>query len=214
MQVFLKSEVDEAVGRLPELTKNGTLILRQASFYDSLDPNALRMWCHLTGRYGLVTEELVDWIRSFIAGRPAIEIGSGCGDLAWHLNIMPTDSRIMEQADVKLYYEFYGQPLTAYPEWVAKLEALDAVAIYKPQVVIASWVTQLITEADELGTGSMYGVDESELLRTGVTYIFIGNEKVHCKKRIMAQPHKSYALPFLRSKAEQPELNRVWIWNQ
>lgn len=110
MQVFLKSEVDEAVGRLPELTKNGTLILRPAAFYDSLDQSALRMWCHLTGRYGLVTEELVNWLQDVIAGRPAIEIGSGCGDLAWHLNVMPTDSKMMEKDDVKLYYSVIGQP--------------------------------------------------------------------------------------------------------
>lgn len=29
----------------------------------------------------------------------------------------------------------------------------------------------------------------------------------------MAERHDSYALSFLRSKAEQPERNRVWIWN-
>lgn len=167
----------------------------------------------MTGRYGLPTTELVDWLREVIGGRSAIEIGSGCGDLAWHLNIMPTDSKIMEQQDVLLYYKAFGQFVTPYPEWVTRLEALDAIATYKPEVVVASWVTQLVTEADPLGSGSMYGVDEQALLRTGVTYVFIGNEKIHKKKRIMAESHETYGLPFLRSKAERPELNRVWIWN-
>lgn len=60
---------------------------------------------------------------------------------------------------------------------MTKLEALEAIATFKPKVVVASWVTQLITEADELGTGSMYGVDEGALLRTGVTYVFVATRR-------------------------------------
>jgi hypothetical protein len=50
-------------------------------------------------------------------------------------------------------------------------------------------------------------------LATGREYILIGNRQVHGSKKIMAQPHQEFALPFLRSRANHPELDRVWIWN-
>jgi hypothetical protein len=39
-----------------------------------------------------VTVELVAWLHDRIAGRKAIEIGAGMGDLGYHLGIPQTDS--------------------------------------------------------------------------------------------------------------------------
>ena len=61
--------------------------------------------------------------------------------------------------------------------------------------------------------GNVWGVKEDEILATGREYILIGNRQVHGSKKIMAQPHQEFALPFLRSRANHPELDRVWIWN-
>ena len=47
----------------------------------------------------------------------------------------------------------------------------------------------------------------------GCTYILIGNVNVHGRKKIRAQPHREFALPFLRGRAIRPHLNRVWVWN-
>jgi hypothetical protein len=60
----------------------------------------------------------------------------------------------------------------------------------------------------------MFGVQEDQLLATGVTYVFIGNLAVHQHKPILKRPHRELALPFLRSRARDPSLNRVLIWNE
>ena len=90
---------------------------------DRIPAASLRLWCHLNARYGLPTVELVAWLHQFIAGRQAIEIGAGHGDLGRQLGIPTTDSRIQERPDVAAFYRSIGQPVIQYPSWIERLEA-------------------------------------------------------------------------------------------
>lgn len=212
----MEIQILDADLELPDLLdSNGLLKLLLAQDYDRIPPDALRLWCHKHGRYGLPTIELVHWLEDRIIGRKAIEIGSGAGDLAHVLAIPATDNRMQEWPTIRLHYELTGQPVIQYPDFVQKLDALDAVQQYVPDVVVASWVTEWIDPnlpPPEHG-GNAWGVKEDEILATGCTYILIGNVKIHGRKKIMAQPHDEFALPFLRSRAIHPALDRVWIWN-
>lgn len=202
--------------KLPNLLDdNNILNLLDSKAYDAISPNALRVWCHFHVRYGLPTAELIEWLQKRIAGRKTIEIGSGTGDLAYHLGVQATDNRMQEWPDIKAYYRLIGQPPIKYPNFVQELDALEAVEQYKPDVVIGSWITQWIDPnlpAPPEG-GNAWGIKEDKILATGCTYILIGNQKIHGSKKIMALPHEEFELPFLRSRASFPELNRVWIWN-
>ena len=207
------ADVERLLATLPEMTHaNGALLLRPAAFYDQLDRDALRLWCHVNARYGLPTLETVGWLQMKIAGREAIEIGSGHGDLAWHLGVRATDSKV--QLMLGAAYALLGQPTIDYPKWVEHIPAAEAIAKYQPEVVVGSWVSQRVYETDPIDTpGFAYGVEEREIVQSGVTYIVVGNEAIHGKKRILEYPHSVYELPFLRSRASQPQLDRIWIWN-
>lgn len=201
---------------LPDLLdENGQLKLLSARQYNQIAPDALRLWCHYYGRYGLPTQELVAWLQERIAGRKAIEIGSGSGDLAFHLGIPATDNRMQEWPNISLHYTYMGQPLIVYGDFVQTLDAVAAVKHYRPEVVVASWVTEWIDPnlPPPAHGGNMYGVKEDHILATGCEYILIGNVNVHGRKKIMTLPHQELQLPFLRSRAIHAELDRIWIWN-
>ncbi len=200
---------------LPDLLEeNGFLKLLSTAEYDTIPQSNLQVWCHKNARYGLPTIELINWLRQEIGERLAIEIGSGAGDLAFHLGIRATDNRCQELPEVKALYEITKQPVIRYPHYVEKLDALDAISKYHPQVVVASWVTQWIDPNLPVPAtgGSVYGVHEDQLLDTGVTYIFVGNDAVHGQKAIMERPHVTLSLPFIRSRAKEPNLDRIYIW--
>ncbi len=202
---------------LPDLldANSGQLRLLPAKAYDAIPCDALRLWCHRYARYGLPTSELVGWLQERIAGRRAIEIGAGTGDLACHLGIPATDNRMQEWPEIRLHYGLIGQPVIEYPAFVQTLDAVDAVRRHQPAVVVASWVTQWIDPAlpPPAAGGNIYGVKEDEILATGCEYILIGNIGLHGGKKIRVLPHQELTLPFLRSRAICPELDRVWIWN-
>ena len=201
---------------MPDLLgRDGQIKLLPASVYDSFSRQGLHLWCHHHARYGLPTTELVAWLHEKIAGRRAIEIGSGAGDLAFHLGIPATDNRMQEWPEVAVWYRLMGQPVIRYADFVQGLDALSAIATHQPEVVVASWVTEWIDPNKPVTRrgGNIHGVKEDEIVASGRTYILIGNIKVHGAKKIMAQPHQEHALPFLRSRTIYPELDRVWIWN-
>lgn len=180
----------------------------------------LVMWCYATARYGLVTSELVDWLRPLLVGRKAIEVGAGQGDLGFHLGIHQTDSAAQVLADaglLKLAYIAMGQTPTDPPIDVERVDAATAVAKHRPHVVVASWLTQKYQAGDErpprVGS-SVYGVNECDLIDSVETYIHIGNASVHGDKRALQLPHKVFEFPWLWSRSKNPTLNRIWIWGK
>lgn len=194
------------------LDAKGRMIVPPAALYETLPPGQLRAWCHFRGVYQLACSELVDWARDRIAGRRAIEIGAGRGWLGRALGIPMTDSRVMERLDMAMFYRLTGQPVTPYGDDVEKLEALEAIARYKPEVVIGCWVTQLHLPGDD--HGSAFGVDEVRLLDRVSEYIVVGNANVHGGKRICKREHAEFKAPWIWSRAARPELNTIYTWGK
>lgn len=197
------------------LLENGKLKLLESRDYDYLNSDEIRFFCHQYARYGLPTRELIDYIHDLIGGRKAIEIGSGHGDLGYHLKIPMTDSKIQENSGVRKFYEIVKQPVINYPDDVKKLEAIEAVYYYKPKVVIASWITQWINPLKVPSSGgSIFGIKEEKLLNLVDTYILVGNLDIHGEKEIMKLKHEKIKLPFIRSRASNPENDMLFIWNR
>lgn len=142
------------------------------------------------GIYGLLTHELVAWLKAFIAGRPAIEIGAGHGQLAAALGIPATDNRQQEEPAVRAHYAALGQPTVRYGDHVQKLDAMEAIAEHQPHVVVASWVTHLFRPDCPEAGGSTSGVDEEAVIRACDAYVVIGNTHVHRHKSIWSLPHE------------------------
>lgn len=174
----------------------------------------IQVWCVKNAIYQVPTLELIQWLRPYIAGKKAVEICAGKGVLGKAFEIPTTDSFMQMKKEMRAYYAMLGQPVTDPPNHVEKLEAMDALRKYEPEVVIASWATQLWkSKADR--HASAYGVDEEALLDfpSVRTYIHIGNKGVHGDKRILRFPHKSVSLPFLVSRAHNQSENVIYIWD-
>ena len=202
-------------GPLPNLLRpDGLVDLRPADTFDAIEHDALRVWCNRNARYGLPTVELIEWLRALIGDRRAIEIGAGHGDFCRHLNIHGTDNKMQARPDIAAFYALTQQPVIQYPAWIEEIDAVDAVRRYKPDVVFGSWITHWIDPSKPMpeGGGNAMGVREDLILAEGVTYVMLGNLHVHRYKPIMRLQHKEHALPFLRSRASQPNLDRVFVW--
>lgn len=195
------------------LKKNGKLTILNTRDYELFSYEEIRYFCHEYSRYGLPTRELIDYLQLMIGDRTAIEIGAGCGDLGYNLAIPMTDSRMQELPYIRKQYAQLGQPTITYPDDVLKYEALEAIEVFKPQIVIASWVTTH-SPIQTLYGSSPYGVKENKILEQVETYILIGNQIIHGDKPIMAYPHKTIIAEFNISRAKYPESNRIYIWNR
>lgn len=166
------------------------------------------------GLYSFPTDELCAFLRTRIAGRSAIEIGAGHGILAEALAIPATDNRQQEEESVKAYYDEIGQPTVRYGDNVEKLDASAAVVKYKPQVVIACWVTHRFEPDCLEAGGSATGVDEASLIASCDEYIFIGNEHVHAHKPIWRLPHEKMTPAWLFSRAVNGSRDFIASWRR
>lgn len=200
------------------LDEHGRLrALFAASVFAALPPGHLRVWCHQRARYGLPTMELVQWLRDRIAGREVIEIGSGNGDLGYLAGIRETDSYIQQTPELRLYYGLTGQPPTNPPATVRKIDALQAIAKFKPRVVVASWFTRKFEAGQDRegeAQANIYGVREEEIVAQVETYIHIGQESVHAQKTIRALPHETIKLSGLLSRTADQGTNMIQVWER
>lgn len=190
------------------LLENGRIKLLPAQVYLDLPWDTLRGWMHIRGIYGIPTLELIEYVRPLL-GNNVVEIGAGRGDFCAHFGIKGTDSKMQDWPSVKRHYRMMKQPTVPYGSHVEELDAVAAVTKYAPEVVFASWVTQL----GETGQASMFGVDEEWLLSRVHTYILFGAVSSHGQKRIMARPHSEFTAPWMISRAA-PQDRRLYIWNQ
>ena len=73
-----------------------------------------------------------------------------------------TKQRQQEEAMVKAHYQQIRQPTVPYDDHVEKLDATSAVGKYRPNVVIACWVTHLFDADRPSSGGSVFGVSEKK----------------------------------------------------
>lgn len=166
------------------------------------------------GVYSFPTDELCDFLRSRIEGRVAIEIGAGHGLLAEALSIPATDNRQQEDPELKAYYAQIGQPTVPYGKNVEKLDAVAAIEKYRPNVVIACWVTHRFDSDRPYAGGSVTGVDEASIIESCDEYIFIGNEHVHAQKPIWEMPHEKLTPWWLYSRAVNGSGEFIATWRR
>ena len=83
------------------------------------------------GIYCFFSQALIETLAGIIASRSCLEIGAGDGTL----------TRFLKNRGVRLAAtDNHGwKNAVAYPEWVIKLDAREALAAYAPEVVICSW---------------------------------------------------------------------------
>jgi hypothetical protein len=176
----------------------------------SFPRDVIQLWCVKRGVYQLPTTELIEWLNEKIGFKRAIEICAGNGVLGRALSIIRTDSFMQTRPDILAYYRAFGQEPIAPPTDVIKLDANNAVKKFLPQVVIGAWVTQLYQEGDK--DGSMYGVDEFDIIKQVESYIHIGNDGPHGSKRSLSLPHKKYRFDWLVSRGQDQSLNHIVVY--
>lgn len=191
----------------------GRIRLHPTSFCADIPTIHLRAWCVKNARYQIPTVELVEWLKRIINDRPAIEIGSGNGDLYFHLGIPGADNYCQQKLDVQLYYKLLKQPPTNPPPDVLQLDAVEAIKQFAPEVVIGAWITQKAYHDDPIGHGNMYGPGEEEIIRHS-HYVHIGNSVVHGTKRILKYPHDCFSPVGLVSRAQDSECNCIYSWKK
>lgn len=170
--------------------------------------------CHFKGIYGIVTDELVEFLSYIIGDYSAIEVAAGYGTLGRSLGIPRTDFKAQDRLEVKLHYALGGQPTIDYPGDVIEYDALDAIKKYKPKVVLASWFT---AKKDIDGNDmNMYGIDEDDILNNNSIeiYIHIGHESVHKNKAILRHSHDVISAPWLRSRSMSKGVPQIRIWSK
>jgi len=92
------------------LDAQGQLRVVAAADLERSTPQARLRFGVTHGIYGFLTQELVNWLDALIAGRSAIEIGAGHGQLAVALGIPATDNRQQDEPEVRAHYPPWASP--------------------------------------------------------------------------------------------------------
>ena len=185
-----------------------------ASLLADTTPNERMLFGVRNGLYSFPTNELIQFLTRQIASRTAIEIGAGHGALAKALHLRATDNRQQEEPAIRAHYQALGQPTVPYGENVERLDALAAVEKYRPQVVVACWVTHRFDPLRPEAGGSASGVDEAKLISKCDEYIFIGNEHLHRHKPILDIAHETMHPAWLYSRALNGCRDFIAIWRR
>lgn len=201
----------EQVNELKEnLFRGKDLIVKPHSYFKDYSRLVLRLFMHQKGIYCLPTEELIDFLKEEIGDNTAIEIGAGTGAIGKALQIPTTDNRMQEWEEIKIVYSMTGQPAIEYPDHIEKLEALEAVNKYKPDVVVGAYITNKFIEEKKIG--NYWGVDEPTLLTKVKKYIHIGDLNTHAYKPLMDIRHVTYykyQAPWLITRGKNPFIG-IW----
>lgn len=205
-----QKDIEQADKLKKDLFEGKELIIKPHSYFKDYSRLVLRLFMHKNGIYCLPTQELIDFLKEEIGENSAIEIGAGIGAIGKALKIPTTDNRMQEWEEIKLTYKLTGQPPIEYPEFIEKLEALEAVDKYKPQVVVGAYITNKWLEDKQIG--NYWGVDEPVLLQKIKKYIHIGDLNTHAYKPLMNIRHATYYqrnAPWLIIRGKNPFIG-IW----
>lgn len=175
----------------------------------------ISQFCIENGMYNFPTKELVEYLKEEIGDeKKVLEIGAGNGVMAKELGILATDSYQQVRADMRELYLTIGQEVVRYGEHVEKYDAQQSISKFKPNVVIAAWVTHKYDPKRHYSGGNSEGVNEGYILERVNKYIFIGNEETHKKKFILEKGHRTFKAEWLYSRSMNKEKNIIWTWRK
>jgi len=203
-------KLDPAV--MGALGPDGRLVVHPAEFWQQFTQNEIAVFCVRHAFYCLPTQELVAWLKQEIGTQTALEIGSGNGVLAKSLGIPATDNRMQEWPEIAAHYAAARQPTVKYGPNVVTFTGEEAVQEFKPEVVIAAWVSHRYDPRQPARMGNSHGVVEESILPLVKRYLFIGNMTVHRDKPILGLTHQEYYYRWLVSRAFTPEENFIGVW--
>lgn len=195
------------------LGADGRLLVLPAAYWATTTRDERALFGYRQGLYSFPTVELVEHLVAEIGDHTAIEIGAGHGVLAEALGILATDNRMQEKSPWRERHIIARQPPVQYGPSVIDCPANQAVRKYRPDVVVACWVTQRYDPAKPDAGGHDIGVDEEDILRHCKKYIFVGNEEVHCDKPIWKKPHRIEYADFLYSRAHNQARDFIAYWD-
>ena len=194
------------------MLKDGILQVVDYERIKDFTTNQMCLFCVRHAVYQIVTTELVNFIKGEIGTKKAIEIGGGNGCLGRALGIPVTDLKAQENSDVQAMYRLMQQPVITYGQDVVKMEAMDAISTYAPDVVVSAWVTQRWKPGIKHGFDR--GVSETYYKGKIEKYIFVGNEGPHGDKEIMKMyPVKKYKFDWLVSRSWYKGKNCIWVFD-
>lgn len=197
------------------IDEEGNLKVVPYSDIKDVPQSHISQFCVIHGVYSVATIELIELLANEINGEQleTIEIGAGNGVTGKALGITCTDSFMQNRPDVQLHYNLFNQATVKYGTHVRHYDALEAVKLYRPKNVIASWCTHIYNPKEHWREGNMYGIDELKILKKIDKYIHIGNENVHNKKPILSLPHRTIKSNFIVSRGLEKDKNVIWIWD-
>jgi hypothetical protein len=212
IESFERQDIDYLVKQL--YNENEELNILPSSFYSEIEPVHVRQFCLEHGVYCLPTTELIEYLKNEIGDKKAIEIGAGHGAISKALGIVATDSYMQVQPEVKVHYEIMRQAICKYGKNVEKYEAEEAVRKYRPDTVVAAWVTHKYNPKQHYREGNMYGVREHKIIEKSKRYVFIGNTSPHRMKPILDTTHKTIEVDWLVSRLYKKVgcKDVIWIW--
>ena len=181
-------------------------------------------WCNINGYYSIPSIELMDTLREYLPeDKKLLEIGAGNGVYGRHLNVRMTDNFQQHPKNRARFRnsiasrEKAGLGLVPYGDDVEECDARDAISLYKPNVVLAAWVTQKYNPTKPHLKGNMYGVSYQWILnrRHVDSIILIGNKRIHKNIDIMDKPHIELECSgTIFSRAFDEGYDRIFIWNK
>jgi hypothetical protein len=216
-KLTLSKPIQEVITELDKIfVRDGLIVPVSQKEVDSIVRIELRYYCHHKGIYGIVTHELLALLKEHI-GANAIEIGSGNGTLGLGLKIPATDNKMQDDPVIAQSYAIMGQPVINYPNFVEKLDAIDAIQKHKPDTVIGSWITHKWRENEAWRGGNQWAPDEEGIMALCERYILIGNQAVHSRNRLFNA--KKYNSEFImtdciRSRASVPLVDFIVIFTK
>ena len=196
----------------PEVMVAGRLQILDAAYWARTTPNERARFGMQHGIYNFPTAELVEHLRELIGDQAAIEVGAGNGVLAEALGIQATDSMQQENPQYRNYARALGQAPVRYGPNVIECDAVRAVRRFKPDVVLACWLTHKYRQSRPLAGGNAKGAVEEDIIAGCRRYIFVGNEAVHKHKSIWSLPHTIEYPDFVYSRAVNGSRDFIAIW--
>ena len=183
----------------------------------NIPQRVLRVYTFTHSIYGIITTELVEYLKNEIGDQKAIEIGCGNGTLGRALGIPFSDLKSQEIDEVKKKYQDMGQPTINYPADVEKLEAFEAIDKYKPEILIGSYITHYANPKQIEKGGYDYAPNEVEMSKLVKKYYMLGNKETHKHNRLLTNPKVKTTImhaPWIMTRSLKPDFNALFIWER